>query len=341
MAVIFAEQSETGSLGGWIITSEYMALRTSPTAGPWSTYSLEGVNGGFSHFDALWDAAVGTFYGQARINPFDGVGAGRYTLKFVSPNNVVNFTIRMDSDLKMKVYWGDTATFLGSGSLVHEQGQWYYYQFYAKIHDTTGEVTVKIDGTTDLTLTGQDTRADAGAGGDTCDRIHVYGQSVFDDVIINDTTDTDNVSYPDNLGIEALMPSAAGDNTGLSRGGTDSGANWSQVEERPPNDATDYVFDSVVNDYDLYNLPSTQWTSVAAVVLPIRAQKSDAGAASIAHMVKVDTDASGTADTENQGADIAMSNSWIYHTKYYNRQPGPTSWTPAKVNALQAGVKVR
>jgi hypothetical protein len=58
-------------------------------------------------------------------------------------------------------------------------------------------------------------------------------------------------------------------------------------------------------------------------------------------MVKVDTDASGTADTENQGADVPLSNSWVYHTKYYNRQPDSTSWTPAKVNALQAGAKVR
>lgn len=341
MAVIFAEQSETGTLTGWILQSEYIALRTSPTAGPHSTYAFEGNNAGFSHLDGLWDAAASTFYGQARLNMQGGVSADRYRIKFVSPNNVVNLSIRLASDFKMQVYGGDVSTFLGTGSLVHAADQFYYYQFYVKVHDTLGEVTVKIDNNTELTLTGVDTRTDAGAGGDTCDRIILNGQTLWDDVIINDTLDTDNVSYPDNLGIEALMPSAAGDNTGLSRGGTDSGANWSQVEERPPNDATDYVFDSVVNDYDLYNLPSTQWTSVAAVVLPIRAQKSDAGTASIAHMVKVDTDASGTADTENQGADIAMSNSWIYHTKYYNRQPGPTSWTPAKVNALQAGVKVR
>jgi hypothetical protein len=268
-----------------------------------------------------------------------------------SPNNVGNFSIKTVTADKLAVYRGDGTTLLGTCSTILDVGRWYYIRYYVKIHDTAGEIKVFVDNVEETitwetgTWDTQDTRGDAGAGGDTCSRmlLHSNGSSslTIDDWIINDTTGIDNVSYPDNLGIEALMPNAAGDSTGLSRGGTDSGANWSQVEERPENDGTDWVYDTVVNDYDLYNYPSTQWTTVAGVVVSLRAQKSDAGAASIAHVVKYDTDASGTADTEETGADIPLSNSWVHHEKYYNRQPDNTSWTPAKVNALQAGVKVR
>jgi hypothetical protein len=346
MAVIFAEQSEVGN-AAWLQTvGDWVAL-TSWTAGSWSTYALSAAD--TSGCIALWTAAVAEFWGQARWNFDDLTGAN--FMKFYSPNGVVNLSYRRNiSSNRLELYRGDGTTLLATGTTTtFTNDRAYYFQFHHTISDTTGTVEVWIDGVAEgfTFVTGTSTTQDTmnGAAETTCDRIGfdtTAGNRLYvDDCIINDATDTDNVALPDRLGIEALMPSAAGDVTGLTRGGTDSGANWSQVEERPPNDVTDYVFDSVVNDYDLYNLPATQWTSVAAVVLSLRAQNSDAGGGSIAHMLKVDTDASGTADTEDQGADVALSTSWVNHPKIYNRQPGPTSWTPAKVNALQAGEKVR
>jgi hypothetical protein len=342
MAVIFAEQSETG-INSWLSTVGDWTASTTRTAGSWSTYSLRG--GDSTKATGLWTASASEFWGQIRIN-WDIDFPDTTLLEFLSPNGTVNVSIGTVNATNSLRVFQSTGTTLATGTTTLSQDRWYYIQFHFTIHDTTGVVDIKLDGVNEINLTGQDTRADAAAGGDTCDRINLHeGQPAWiiyiDDLIINDATDTDNISYPDRLGIEALMPSAAGDVTGLTRGGTDSGANWSQVEERPPNDATDYVFDSVVNDYDLYNIPSTQWTTVAAVLLDLRAQLSDAGGGSIAHMVKYDTDASGTADTENTGADVALSTSWVYHTKYYNRQPDTTSWSAAKVNALQVGAKVR
>jgi hypothetical protein len=488
----------------------------------------------------------------------ENIGAGTF-IQFQSPNAVSQVEIGMAAGGQLTVKRGD-GTVLGTGTKVLASGRWYYIQWRFIISDTVGVATLKVDGTTEIDLSSQDTKNDGASS--TSDRLTFFAGNggsfmAWDDVTINDTTDTDNVSYPDHLGIEALLPSAAGDNTGLSttggattqrfyfqtpsfeaapvspnpgslwdvnglvtadrrgllsptvRGSTmadleqsalghaqgddvliaqfvspplaaqtidgtfkmymkarentasddmasqvvirvvsldgtteqavlyagqsettdpptsewtttqtnrgfpragllpatlssyacadgdrlvvevgyrgfsapgaginreirvgDAAAsdlpedettttdlrpwiafsdtislstkgNYDYVNENPPNDATDYVFDSVVNDYDLYNIPSTQWTTVAAVVLPLRAQKSDAGAANIAHMTKYDTDASGTADTENTGADVALSTSWAYHTKYYNRQPDATAWSVAKVNALQVGAKVR
>jgi hypothetical protein len=347
MAVIFAEQSETGS-AAWLQTvGDWSANTTNWTAGPWSTYSLRA--GDTAGCIALWTAAVAEFWGQARWY-FADLSNAQF-MKFFSPNGVVNLSYRRNiSSNRLEIYRGDGTTLLATGTTTtFTDDRAYYFQLHHTISDTTGTVEVWIDGVAEgfTFVTGTSTTQDTqnGAAETTCDRIGFDTTAAnflyVDDVVINDSTDTDNTGLPDRLGIEALMPSAAGDNTGLSRGGTDSGANWSQVDERPPNDATDYVFDSVVNDYDLYNLPSTRWDSVAAVLLSLRAQNSDAGGGSIAHMLKVDTDASGTADTEDQGADVAQSTTWTNIPKIYNRQPGPTSWSPAKVNALQAGVKCR
>lgn len=343
MGMIFVDPSESGSVASALDPGDVTAS-TAQTAGVWSAYSMR-INSS-SEGTFLWQSAENEFWGQARIRLHDGYSTAK-RLKFKSPNNVVNVEIQPQSGStgRLEVYRGDGTTLLGATTMMLQLLRWYYLQFHFTIHDSTGVVDLRIDGSTELALTGQDTRADAAAGGDTCDRCALdtaaANEWFVDDWIINDAADTDNTSYPDNLGVEAIMPTAAGDSTQLQRGGTDSGANWSQVEERPSNDATDYVFDSVVNDYDLYNLATTQMSTVAAVAVILRAQKSDAGAASIAHMLKVDTDASGTADTEDQGADVALATSWAEHVKYYNRQPGPSSWSAAKVDALQAGAKVR
>jgi hypothetical protein len=343
MATIFMEQTETGS-AAWLQTVGDWGVSTVWTAGVWSTYSLGAFD--TSGCIALWTAAASEFWGQARWY-FADTSSAQF-MKFYSPNGVVNLAYRRNTGShRLEIYRGDGTTLLATGTTTtFTDDRAYYFQFHHTISDTTGTVEVKIDGVTEVltfvtgTATTQDTMN--GAAETTCDRIGFDTTAAdilyVDDCIINDATDTDNVSYPANLGIEALMPSAAGDVTGLT---PSAGSNYQNVDERPPNDATDYNSHATADTYDLYNIPATQWTSVASVALALRAQKSDAGAKSVAHMVKYDTDASGTADTEATGSDVALSTSWSYHTKLYNRQPDSTAWSASKVNALQTGAKVR
>lgn len=343
MATIFMEPSEIGAIGTPLVSGDWVANATG-TAGAWSGYCLSSSN--TAEIKYKWDSSVSTFYGQGRFNLVESSGVNNTFLKFYSPNGTCNVSIRKDTVGNLVVYRGDAGTLLGTSSgITIVDNTWFYLQWYIVINDSTGAVTLKANNSTVLTLTSQDTRNDAGANGDQCNTISfdtVAGDQVkVDDVIINDTTGSVNTSYPDNQGIEALMPNAAGDNTGLLRGGSDSGNNYGQVDEIPYNDATDYVYDSVVDDYDLYNIPSTNWSTVSAVALHIRAASSDAGAANVAHIVKADTDTNGTADTEYTGSDIALSTTWQSFIKHYNQNPDSTDWTAAKVNALQIGAKVR
>jgi hypothetical protein len=336
MATIMAQKSEAGHTG-YLSVVGGASVETTPTPPAWATYRLR-VNGA----DAmqLWTASVSQFYGQTRLHMTATNSLLASFLRIYSQNATVNVTLRLDTAGRLVA--ARNTTTLGTGTTVLVADRDYLIEWRFTIHDTTGIVEVKLDGTTEITLTSQDTRNDAAASGDLCDRIEfVEGPAsgvYFNDTIINSTTGSVNNSWVGGLAIEALMPTAAGDNTTLT---PSAGANWQNVDERPPNDVTDYNSHATVNNYDLYNIPSTQWTSVGFVDLVLRAQKSDAGAKSIAHRVKADTDASGTADTEYTGSDLALSTSWAFYSKIYDQQPDSTSWTSAKVNALQPGAVVR
>ena len=49
-----------------------------------------------------------------------------------------------------------------------------------------------------------------------------------------------------------MFPNGPGSFAQAARGGTDRGANWSQVSDRTPDDDTKYVTDGAVGDRDSY-----------------------------------------------------------------------------------------
>lgn len=305
------------------------------TRGPWSAYAYNsnlGIVG--------WDAAVSDFYwGTGFYLQSNGALHG---LEFMSANSIANIELAVDSGNKLVYKLGRDGTVIVTSTRSLGVGKWYYLEGHIVIHDTTGSLELKIDGQVEssMTISGTDTRNDLA----TCNRMRFADSNVaFDDVYVNDTTAPDNADYSGDIQIKGYVGNAAGDVTGLTRGGTDSGSNFGQVDEVPANDDTDYAYGTDTTVYDLYNLPSisADFGSVQSMRLWIRAKKTGGGAANIAHMLKVDTDASGTADTENQGADVALSAAYVDYSKGYDRQPGPSSWTPAKGDALQIGVKSR
>ena len=96
----------------------------------------------------------------------------------------------------------------------------------------------------------------------------------IDSVIINDDTGSFQTSYPGQQSIIHLRPSAAGDNNAWARGGTDSGANWSQEDEVPPNDATDYVASNTLNQIDDYNCAASGLTDEVIDVVQVGFRKA-------------------------------------------------------------------
>lgn len=160
----------------------------------------------------------------------------------------------------------------------------------------------------------------------------------FDDIAINDTNGTINNSQIGDGRVVLLKPNGAGSNTNQTRGGTDSGANWSQVDEMPPA-LTDYVYATTAGTRDTYaleNIPAgvTGWP-INNIEVVAYAQKSDALAGSLAPTV-----VSGA--TTDEGAATALTTSPSYVRQQYETDPNTSAaWTAAALNALEAGTTAR
>lgn len=159
----------------------------------------------------------------------------------------------------------------------------------------------------------------------------------FDDFAVNNTSGTLNNGKPLDARITMIRPNGAGTSATWSRGGTDSGSNWGQVDETPMTGATDYVQASAVADRDLYalaNLPSDAG-SVVAVQTVYYAQNSAGGGDALAPTLKSSaTTTEGTAQTLPVGYGILQQ---IWET-----DPNTSAaWTVPAVNALEGGFTAR
>jgi hypothetical protein len=260
-------------------------------------------------------------------------------------NATSHLTFRLTTGGEIEVRRGTSSgTLLGttSGAGI-TAGNWAYIEVKAVLHDTTGAVTIKVNGTARLTLTGQDTK-NAGTNTKFEDvEFGLSGSHVIDDVYILDPVDSGvtgqaNNDFLGDIRVETLVPTGAGNSTQFTRGGADSGANWSQLDEVVPAAGaadTDYVEDATVNDKDTYahsNLASSTG-SIAAVVVTAIAKKTDVAARGLQVVAR-------SAGTESTGADTPLSTSYGAVTKIFEAEPGGSSWTRAEVDAAEFGFAV-
>jgi hypothetical protein len=325
MARIFQTGMEMGS--DKFLLSGAPGVSTSFTRGAWSTYSMQ-LN---ANAVMAWDSAVSEFYG----------GFGFYVtgttasdlIWFESPGAVVQCSLKYTAGQLWEARKSNGGTLLGTSTTAMTTGVWYWIEYHVIISATVGVFEVKQNGIQQINATAADTKGDAGSA--TVDRELWVNQAQFyiDDHYVNDTTTATNAAYSGDIRIKGYIPSAAGDVTGMT---PTSGANYTNVDEVPPDDATTIVAATGTTLYDLYNIPNTSGVAtVQAATLWLRAQKSDAGAKSIAPMIK-------SGATENQAADQTLSTTWAYYRKNYNVDPTDSAaWTPSKIDNLQIGQKAR
>jgi len=119
------------------------------------------------------------------------------------------------------------------------KNKWQYFEVYAKVDDTVGQVIVKIGGRTVMTATGVDTRYSVGGVGQINtiqfrnpfilnSRIHY-----IDDVVIRDD------DWPGRASLRVLAPTADGtDDSWSASTGSDK---YAVCDDNPPNDYSDYI----------------------------------------------------------------------------------------------------
>lgn len=244
-----------------------------------------------------------------------------------------------------------SGTLLVTDPTVLSTGLYYLLEFHFSIANSSGIIQMKVNGVTTTDTTG-DTQNSGNASvntiriGETETVSTTSGKNTYeiywDDLVINDTSGTKNNSWVGDGGIILLTPNSAGSSTQLSRGGTDSGANWSQVDEIPPNGTVDYVFSSAAGSADLYNLSSVPGTfNTASLVNAIRwigyVAQDLAGAGSVARYIRTDS-------TNYEGSVFGLPVGTVFTevSELMGTNPATgNSWTITELNSLEAGVMTR
>lgn len=234
-------------------------------------------------------------------------------------------------------------TILGtsSGHTPVAGASWHYFEVKANLHTSTGSVTIKLDGVTVLTLTGQQTSTTISNVAFVLRQAAASSNTDWDDWYICDAVDATatqaraNNDFLGDIRIQTIYPTGVGDTTQMTP--SSAVANWTTVDETPPV-TTDYVSDNAVGDRDLYALGDLTGniTTVYAIRESIYVGKTDAGNALLKPVIK---ESGGTVTVDTAQA-VALAAAGIHGSLKAARPSDSGSWTTTDVNALQAGQEV-
>lgn len=223
---------------------------------------------------------------------------------------------------------------------VYTWGDTVYIELKGLFSTTVGEVEVRVNEVSHGSATGLNMGANSISqyclGAMDSDSLSFSWTPDFDDFYLCDTSGSVNNDFLGDIRVDALLPDGAGSSADWSRGGADSGANWSQVEEVPPNDDTDYVAASTPGDVDLYTFDdlASPTGDVFAVCVNYRSKKDDAGSRVLTSQVK-------SGSSTDDGANYAPGTSYASTSDIFELNPDTSSaWTISEVNGLEAGPKV-
>ncbi len=245
-------------------------------------------------------------------------------------------SLRVNADGTLSVTRNGTVLATSASSLL--ANIWYFIEFKHVIADSGGVLEGRVNGDVWVTYTG-DTKQTANA---TANQIMLRGPHqngagsyYFDDLYILDGTGSvPNNTYWGDTQIEAILPSGAGNYTELT---ASAGNNYACVDETAPNDDTDYVYSSTVDQRDTYafgNL-SVSSATINGIQVLIRARETVAGGGKVARLYR-------SGSTDDQGSDKAIGTSYDYLQEIMETDPiAAAAWTASAINGAEFGVRIR
>lgn len=227
------------------------------------------------------------------------------------------------------------STLLDTGITELTTNQWYWIEMKYYAHDSSGTVDVYLNGSSEISFSGDTVYSSAditrvGFGHES------YSETTYIDdfYICDDAGSAPTNTYLGDVKVESLFADGAGNSTDMT---PSTGSNYQCVDENPPNDDTDYVYEATTGDHDTYsfgNLTAASGT-IYGVQQLVYARKADAGSRTIKSVVR-----SGSTDYPNSTNHI-LSDSYLYHIDVLEDDPDTASaWTISGVNAAEFGVKL-
>lgn len=305
-----------------------------------------------------FSAATGPFFYRQYLNIATMPGAENRIIYLNDSDNQTTpmVWLTLDNGGVLRLYDQDAQI---TGTTTLSTGVWYRVEIEYDRSGVAGAhvVRARVDGTEFAGSATRDISANVsfwGLGGNLNGEANTTGNWFFDDLAVNSSAGSLENTYPGEGEEIHLYPNAAGDNAQWTRGGTNSGANWSQVEEFPPNDATDYNESATLNQIDDHNLDATPAAlasddTINAVMVGMRIALSANTGADPNAVLRIKASASGTVEetanlagnsatwgTHRMGGGSLMD----YRLVLYDL-PGAstTAWTKADLDVAQIGYR--
>lgn len=235
------------------------------------------------------------------------------------------------SSMKLEVR-NSSNTLIATGTTVLSTGSWYYIEVKLFVNGASGTCEVHLNGATEIAST-------VGNFGSTsidavqCEWVtlrNVTSTCDFDDLYVVDTSGSVNNTFLGDVRVATSFPSGAGASAAWT---PLSGANYTNVDENPPTDDTDYIASSNVGDIDTYAFDDIPAGSVVAGIQTcLYARKDDAAVRQIAPVVRQ----SGSNDV---GTTHTLGTSYAFFTQIRETDPAAAAWTVSNVNGDEYGVK--
>jgi hypothetical protein len=230
------------------------------------------------------------------------------------------------------------STVLGTSTATFPLAAYRSLECAVTISSTVGSVTVLVDGSAIVTLTGINTQQSALGSANAirlgCLGTQNFGTHDIDDVYLCDGTGSaPHNTFLGDCRVDTLFPNAEGSTQQWTP--STAVAHSTLVDEATPN-TTDYVASSTPTHRELFGLQdlTAQTGTLYGVQLGLAVLKSDAGARSLKGVVR-----SGASDA--LGSTVALSTSQLYTLQVQTTDPATSAaWTEAAVNSVQVGAEV-
>ncbi len=258
---------------------------------------------------------------------------GNFPLVELRDGTTVQVALRFNPTSGLLNVFSDTV--LGEGTAVLAIDTWYYIEIKVLVNTTTGTVDVKVNETSDIALTSQDTQV---SGSAQINRVAFIGatsstkKNILDDIVILNDTGSINNDFMGDMKIETLRVNAAGN---ASDWATTPGVDgFIAVRE---GDNNSLIGSSTANDISQFTKEALLKldTTLKAVVTNVSVKNSDASTHTIRDNMRVGgADYTGTSQTVNSTG---------YKVKQFIREADPSTsnaWAnAAAVNGAEVGVE--
>jgi len=251
-------------------------------------------------------------------------------LKDPSGNNQLLFSTNTNGTITASR--GVTALGTSSLAVTLSQNVWSYGEVQSTIDSSAGTVGVRINGTSVLSLTGQNTK---GSGSSSNIGSMVLGSnltSYWQDIYITSATGSYNTGYLGDVEMPISLATGNGTYTAWTANGTTPLYNC--VNAATPADGADFASDSTPGDRMAVTYPNTSVTgNIVGVGHVSRMLKSTAGTRTVSQVIT------------NNGVDQVQSaqslgTSYTYYASYSETDPNTgLPYTAAGFNTIQSGLE--